>query len=391
VYVLNSFTGGNIKIDGGNPESAGTKSVQWWGSARVFEAINYQESDNATQIFQNWITPNDGSPTTLQVSTYPKSGALYTAHFNRRYNVTFSNYLPGGTGGIVKVAGADRTSPYDTTVMDGNSISGQAINQTVSRIAYTFSQWNDGPATNPRTFTPSSHTTYTANFTSKPLPPDNVWAGGTVNDYVHVTWTEHPNGNVTQYQIWRSVKDNGVPGSPELIATVNRGTTSYIDYEFLITSGYTNDIVYYDVRSVFAVEGQATQYSDPYWTGGVFATNDWKIAPPRDGELAQQMELGQPREYSVSSYPNPFNPSTTISYQLAKDAAVRLEIYDIMGRKVRSLVDENRSAGYHRVVWNGRDETGKEVASGVYVYRFAAAPIDGGKAFKQSGKLLLAR
>jgi hypothetical protein len=220
-----------------------------------------------------------------------------------------------------------------------------------------------------------------------------VWAGGTVGDYVHVTWTEHPNGNVQQYQIWRRVKDNGVLGDPELLTTVSHSTTSYIDYGFLITSGYTDDIVYYDVRSVFVVSGQATQYSDPSFTNGVFATNQEKIARLNDGgaELGQQAELGQPGQYSVSSYPNPFNPSTTLSYQLPQDAVVRLEVYDLIGRMVRSLVDESKSAGYYRVVWNGRDETGKELASGVYLYRFSATPTDGSKTVVRSGKLVLMR
>jgi flagellar hook assembly protein FlgD len=70
---------------------------------------------------------------------------------------------------------------------------------------------------------------------------------------------------------------------------------------------------------------------------------------------------------------------------------VRLQVYDLIGRRVRSLLDESKSVGYYRVLWNGRDEGGKEVASGVYVYGFTATPIYGGKGFKLSGKLLLAR
>jgi flagellar hook assembly protein FlgD len=103
----------------------------------------------------------------------------------------------------------------------------------------------------------------------------------------------------------------------------------------------------------------------------------------------EESTVALPAEFSVGNYPNPFNPSTTISYLLAENSSVRLEIYDVAGRKVRSLVDESRSAGYHNVVWNGRDQNGSQVSSGVYLYRFTATPISGGKAFTQSGKLAL--
>jgi hypothetical protein len=74
-----------------------------------------------------------------------------------------------------------------------------------------------------------------------------------------------------------------------------------------------------------------------------------------------------------ANYPNPFNPSTTIAYELAAPAHVDLAIYDLAGRLVRVLVDSGRSEGYHEVNWDGRDEQGSQVASGVYFCRIEAA------------------
>lgn len=72
-------------------------------------------------------------------------------------------------------------------------------------------------------------------------------------------------------------------------------------------------------------------------------------------------------------YPNPFNPSTTISYELTDPAVVNLTVYDVAGQLVRTLVAaETSGAGRHEVVWNGRDETGRNVAAGVYFYRLDA-------------------
>jgi hypothetical protein len=71
--------------------------------------------------------------------------------------------------------------------------------------------------------------------------------------------------------------------------------------------------------------------------------------------------------------PNPFNPSTTISFSLPGESAVRLEVYDVSGRLVARLLDgEKRGAGPHDVEWNGRDASGRAAASGIYVYRLVA-------------------
>ena len=80
-----------------------------------------------------------------------------------------------------------------------------------------------------------------------------------------------------------------------------------------------------------------------------------------------------------SNYPNPFNPSgagrspsTTISYYLKNNSFTTLEIYNMLGQKVKTLVNKAVEAGDHYVVWNGLDETGKTVSSGIYFYQLKA-------------------
>ncbi|NKB69545.1 MAG: T9SS type A sorting domain-containing protein [Candidatus Latescibacteria bacterium] len=70
-----------------------------------------------------------------------------------------------------------------------------------------------------------------------------------------------------------------------------------------------------------------------------------------------------------SNYPNPFNPLTTIAYQVPRRASVTLEIYSLLGQRVRRLVDQVQLSGHHTVTWNGTDDSGRSVASGVYLYR----------------------
>ena len=76
-----------------------------------------------------------------------------------------------------------------------------------------------------------------------------------------------------------------------------------------------------------------------------------------------------PEEFALrQNYPNPFNPVTTIQYNLPDDAHVSMVVYDIMGRQVRTLVNDVQSAGYRTVKWNATNEMGQPVSAGMYFY-----------------------
>jgi flagellar hook assembly protein FlgD len=72
------------------------------------------------------------------------------------------------------------------------------------------------------------------------------------------------------------------------------------------------------------------------------------------------------------NYPNPFNPETVIKYALPEDCQVELTIYNILGQKVKAMVDEFQSAGFRMVHWDGRDDKGNQLASGVYFCKITA-------------------
>lgn len=81
----------------------------------------------------------------------------------------------------------------------------------------------------------------------------------------------------------------------------------------------------------------------------------------------------KPTVFSLAqNFPNPFNPKTMIRFALPKDSWVKLEVYNILGQKVKTLVDENLTAGVKEVEWDGKDNKGLEVASGIYFYKIKA-------------------
>ncbi len=130
--------------------------------------------------------------------------------------------------------------------------------------------------------------------------------------------------------------------------------------EYDITTILRHDAHQYRFRLRFVSD------SDSTWAGLVVDDLEWVMEPQTgltdDIVRPTQMALGQ-------NYPNPFNPETKIDFSLSLPSHVRLEIFDILGRGVTTLVDERLGAGGYSAVWRGIDRSGAPVASGVYFYR----------------------
>jgi FtsP/CotA-like multicopper oxidase with cupredoxin domain len=89
--------------------------------------------------------------------------------------------------------------------------------------------------------------------------------------------------------------------------------------------------------------------------------------------IGEKAASATPATFALAqNYPNPFNPSTTINFQLPKDEFVELKIYNRIGQEVRTLVNSGYQEGSHNVVWDGKNNRGKSVASGMYLYRIKA-------------------
>jgi len=103
----------------------------------------------------------------------------------------------------------------------------------------------------------------------------------------------------------------------------------------------------------------------PVMTGSVTVQQPTDIENEGKSQMPDDFNLGR-------NYPNPFNPSTNISFSLARRAAVTLEVYSILGMKIKTLADREFPAGNHTLVWDGTDRDGRQASSGIYFYSMEA-------------------
>ncbi|MDQ7817834.1 MAG: FlgD immunoglobulin-like domain containing protein [Melioribacteraceae bacterium] len=116
------------------------------------------------------------------------------------------------------------------------------------------------------------------------------------------------------------------------------------------------------------------------WTGGSIGDPS-KVTNPGDPNsrpnTTSVAEESIPQQYKLhNNYPNPFNPSTKIAFEIPQAENVTLKIFNISGELIRTLTDESLGAGKYEKIWDGRDNTGNVVSSGIYIYRLNAGFYD---------------
>lgn len=107
--------------------------------------------------------------------------------------------------------------------------------------------------------------------------------------------------------------------------------------------------------------------------------------PPQPTDVADSDTPPAAGYQLQANYPNPFNPSTTISFSLPKQSHVNITVYNLLGQETKTLLNASVTAGEHQVEWDGTDDDGRTVATGIYLYRILADD------FTQSRKMVLAK
>jgi len=163
----------------------------------------------------------------------------------------------------------------------------------------------------------------------------------------------------------------GADGSPKAFTVSHLNPGGFVHLH--ATEGFTNDEVAFDVVSTAGMAPGV--YVDSLIVEVVDVTNSpllRTIFLNTQGDSVITGGYGSEGGLGLSNYPNPFNLSTELMYTLPVDAEVTLKIYNILGREVITLVEGIKTAGDHRIRWNGTDESGREVTSGIYLYRLQA-------------------
>ncbi len=247
----------------------------------------------------------------------------------------------------VTTAGSGTLSVLDTEDMmlelDANmmvSADKIVLKVTGGDLQVTVKATVDGEDTAPVTFT----------FTQ--LNPAELasFDGALQSDKVVLNWSTVSQTNNAGWRITRSVDGENFEAVGDFVQ--GAGTAdALMDYTFEDKELPGVDKVYYRLEQV-DLDGSVSQ------------SNVIEVL------LGARMPL--PTEFAVNVYPNPFNPSTTITYSLPEAAPVTVVIYDVLGQQVRQLISQNNAPGRYQVQWDARDNQGRSVASGVYIAKINA-------------------
>lgn len=146
---------------------------------------------------------------------------------------------------------------------------------------------------------------------------------------------------------------------------------------------FFDDTLYYiNFQFVIDTQGRGQGAYETYDFSG-YSDEIWYFGPPNTSVQDTSSDHGIHSFQLFQNYPNPFNSSTIITYEIERRGDVTLKIYDILGREVRSLVNTPQKSGNYPVIWDGKNNQGKEVGSGIYFYQLRVGD------YKNTRKLVL--
>jgi predicted extracellular nuclease len=338
-----------------------------------YQAAIPAQANGAFVRYYIWSQDNDGDistqPGDLQTSTF-----FYTVRDNGPtiYDVQYTPFANGTSGyvnlsvtvsGVVTADSSDFSNEY--FIQDGNA------------------PWNGLWVRDPL---------------NKPKRGDNITITGPVQEQFSQTWINGP----TVFRI--NSRNNTVPAPVVVkVGDIRTGAPTAESYESMLVQvrhavvvnpfadGASNfgEFTISDGSGEVRVDDRSNLYrgnlDTTYARGdsirsmtGVleYTFNNFKINPRTPAEVVRGNTTGVKDQSSVpfvyrleQNYPNPFNPETTIRYQLAKAGQVTLIIYNMLGQKIRTLIDKNQTIGHHVQVWDGQNDRGQVVPTGIYFYR----------------------
>ncbi len=409
--VYSTYLGGG-SIDWGERiavDGSGNAYVTGLTLSTNFPTLNPYQTDQGD--FDVFVTKLSSAGNSLIYSTYlggenydrgngiavDASGYAYVTGTAFSDNFPTQNPCQGAFQGYVdvfvtKLSSTGNSLIYSTYLGGTGADQGYAIAVDIGGNAFVtgYTESSDFPTQNPCDASYNGGTYYGDVFVTKLSSAGNsliysTYLGGTGDDQGYaITVDIGCNAFVTGY-----TESSDFPTLKPYQATLS----GYLDAFVTKLSNSGNSLIYStylggenrDNGSGIAVDGSGNAYVTGLTTSSNFPTLNPYQATSHGYQDAFVTELYFDGANDVSdemtpislpekpaldqNYPNPFNPSTEICFDIPKPSFVSLDIYDVLGRLVTTLIDEQLTAGSKRVRWDGRDDTGAEVASGVYFYR----------------------
>ena len=336
---------------------------------QYFTVVNNDASECYSSVgFESW-SETDGLQYTYDNSYTPGAATLAN---NRAIKIT-TNTGFGGVKGNVSCENADGLAGCLVSTSSGEhrAVSSDGDYWIKSIVPGNVSVTADAPGHFPQTQNnidiAQDVTSRGIDFSLAACPvPVALQASRGMGDRIELSWGFDGHPDLSGYNVYRCRWQNGqyekINGEPVT-------ETNYSDMNVPDSSVY-----WYKVTAAFAGDG---------WTAESFASiADYGSID--DITDVEDTKAPVPAEFFISqNYPNPFNATTLLSYGLPEPAHVRIDIYNVIGQKVRTLVDEDQVAGYKSVIWDGKSGSGNVVASGVYFARVQAG------SFSEAKKMML--
>jgi parallel beta-helix repeat protein len=194
-----------------------------------------------------------------------------------------------------------------------------------------------------------------------PKAPDSLTATSS-QSVITLHWKPNTEYDLSHYLVYRDTLTGFIPDTFKIVGEVPKDSSVFRDADVVLGRSY-----YYRV-SAWDSTGHQSEYSD-----------EVPILATEVGESTEE-ENRPPVFQLFQNYPNPFNSSTVIWYHLPdvgfQPAEVEITIYNLLGKLVKTLVKERQYPGEHKVLWDGKDDSGKEVASGIYFYRMKVSGLE---------------
>ncbi len=373
IYGVLSLTSGVLDANSYLVTLATTGSISGGGSTSYVEGKLAKSFDVGTSTSFTFHTAKGGEYLPVTVTFTDITGSAYTVtveQFNSDPHTDVSSSIDSGTLSAISsvrywsIQGSGGTPSNLQITLTWNSKDGITTPSALDVAQFNSTQWisvgGDGSGTSTSgtiqsavITTSGSYYTFgddAANGQDNSLPVTLATFTAEANlNFVLLKWETESEINNMGFNIYRKTGD-----SP----------WEKLNDELIPGAGNSSSKHEYSFKDEQIVPGETYSYRlESVSFNGVTETF---------AKLTQTVTIPVPTEFAVyPNYPNPFNPETTIRFQLPEQQRVSIYIYDLKGKLIKKLLDnQSFSAGEHQILWNATDENNQQVASGVYLYRF---------------------